>query len=128
MIEKGVGKLEIIEHEAAVIIAKCRKSKKPFGIRTEKMSDGAWHCTWAFITNEKTVLHEKYCDTPVSGRIIIDAEYPGCLYCDSTGWFCCNVCNRLTCYANERYVTCAWCGNNAETIHSDSFRLRGSEY
>ena len=63
------------EREANVVVAKCNHSKRPYGIRMEKMSEGAWHCTWAFKINEQSAKNEGY-DTSVSGRVEKDAEYP----------------------------------------------------
>lgn len=120
--------MERNKREATVIIAKCKQSKRPFGIRVEKMSDGVWHCNWTFKIDEKAASHEGYGDTLVSGRMTLDPEYPGCPYCGSMGWFSCGNCKKLTCQGEERFVTCAWCGNSGETEASDTFDLHGGNY
>lgn len=49
-----------IMNEAAVVMAKCRHSKQPFGIRMEKKNDGVWYCTWAFKLSERAAANEGY--------------------------------------------------------------------
>ena len=39
--------------DAAVILAKCYKTKKMYGMRSQKMNDGDWWRTWAFPIDEK---------------------------------------------------------------------------
>jgi len=115
--------------EATVIIAKCSHSHKPFGIRVEKRSDGAWHFTWAFKIDEKAAAHEGYGSTMVSGRIETDSEYPGCPYCHTIGWFSCGNCGKLTCYdLSVMKVTCAWCGNSGELEATETFDIKGGDY
>lgn len=114
--------------EATVIMAKCKQTKQSFGIRTEKMLDNTWHCTWTFRLDDKAAANEGYVSTLVSGKIVFDEGYPGCPYCKSTGWFCCSSCGRLTCFENETTVTCSWCGNSGNTVHSDTFDLKGGGY
>ena len=114
--------------EATVIMARCRQSKRPFGIRVEKRTDGIWYCTWAFKLEEKAAAHEGYSNMMVSGRMALDSEYPGCPYCGAMGWFSCGACGRLTCQGSETHVKCSWCGNAGETVASDTFDLRGGGY
>ena len=59
---------------ATVVMAKCQRSKLPFGIRMEKKKDGVWYCTWAFKLSEKAAANEGYSATPISGRVALDAE------------------------------------------------------
>lgn len=113
---------------ATVVLARCRQSKRTFGIRVEKKNDGAWHCDWTFQIDEKAASHEGYGDTLVSGRVDLDQEYPGCPYCGTMGWFSCGKCGKLTCLGEERFVTCSWCGNSGEMRFSDTFDLHGGNY
>ena len=117
-----------VSREATVIVARCKQTKQPFGIRMEKMSDGAWHCTWAFKITDKAVSHEKYEDTMISGRVELDPEYPGCPYCGGSSWFKCNCNDKITCWNGESKVTCAWCGETSDVAPADKFDLRGSGY
>ena len=116
------------EREATVVVAKCTHSKQAFGIRMEKKNE-VWHCTWAFKINEKSAKNEGYDTAMVSGRVEMDAEYPGCPYCGTMGWFSCGSCGNLTCYSGEtNVVTCAWCGNQGECQEADTFDLKGGGY
>ena len=76
-------------NQATVVMAKCRRSNQPYGIRMEKKRDGVWYCTWAFKLSERAAANEGYGGTLVSGRVDLDAEYPGCPYCGAMGWFSC---------------------------------------
>ncbi len=112
---------------ATVVMARCARSKQTFGIRTEKMRDGIWHCTWAFRLNEKAASNEGYGSTMISGQVALDREYPGCPYCNAATWFLCS-CGKLTCNNGETHVTCRWCGNSGEIASCDTFDLQGGGY
>ena len=62
-------------NQATVVMAKCRRSNQPYGIRMEKKRDGVWYCTWAFKLSERAAANEGYSGTLVSGRVDLDAEY-----------------------------------------------------
>lgn len=115
-------------NKATVVMAKCRRSKQPFGIRMEKMQDGAWHCTWAFKLSERAAANEGYGGTLVSGRVLLDVEYPGCPYCGSMGWFSCGACGKLTCNCGDTHVTCSWCNLSGECSAAENFDLKGGGY
>ena len=114
--------------QATIVMAKCRRSKQPFGIRTEQRTDGVWYCTWAFKLSEKSAANEGYSDTSVSGTVDLTDEYPGCPYCGSSGWFSCGRCGKLTCNDGESYVTCSWCGNSGDCTSASTFDLKGGGY
>lgn len=115
--------------EANVVLAKCRKSKKMYGIRIERRTDNVWYCTWAFPISEKGASNEGYDNVMISGRVDTDAEYPGCPYCGGTGWVSCGNCKKLTCWSNsERYFTCTWCGASGEVTAAEEFDLKGGGY
>ena len=65
--------------EATVVLAKCKKTKKTFGIRMEHKKDRAWHCTWAFGVSQAVANEEGYTKTRISGKVVLDDEYPGWL-------------------------------------------------
>ena len=117
------------KNEASVVMAKCPNSQKTYGIRVEKKEDGAWHETWAFPLSEQAAGNEGYGTDMVSGRIVIDEEYPGCPYCGSSGWVACGNCGKLTCYnGSDGRFTCSWCGNSGEVHSADTFDLKGGGY
>ena len=115
-------------NQATVVMAKCRRSKQPYGIRMEKKRDGVWYCTWAFKLSERAAANEGYGGTLVSGRVDLDAEYPGCPYCGAMGWFSCGSCGKLTCNSGEIHVTCSWCNMSGECSAAESFDLKGDGY
>lgn len=112
---------------ATVVMARCKRSKMPFGIRVEKKQD-IWYCTWTFKLEERTAKNEGYDTVSISGQMALEEEYPGCPHCGSMGWFKCGACGRITCQGDETIVTCSWCGNQGETVMSDRFDLTGSGY
>lgn len=125
--EKGKKNMGKNVKEASVVMAKCRKSKMPFGIRIEKRMDNVWYCNWAFKLSEKAALNEGYDNVMISGKVDIDDEYPGCPYCSTGGWFTCS-CGKLTCYGGESEVTCAWCGSSGGVKDAETFDLTGGGY
>lgn len=115
--------------EANVVLAKCRNSHRTFGIRIERRLDNVWYCTWAFPISEIGASNEGYGSAMISGRVDLDPEYPGCPYCGSRGWVSCGNCGKLTCWGNEeRFFSCAWCGNSGEVTAAESFDLKGGGY
>lgn len=116
-----------IKREASVVAGRCSKARKTFGIRMEK-SKNEWHCTWAFKIDDKAAKNEGYDNEMVSGRIVVDDEYPGCPYCETKGWFSCGKCGKLTCYNGETVVTCGWCGNKGEVRAAETFDLKGGGF
>ena len=115
--------------EANVVLAKCSRSRKSYGIRIERRRDNIWYCTWAFPLSESGASNEGYGSTMISGRVEIDSEYPGCPYCGTKAWVSCGSCKKLSCWINgEHYFSCMWCGNSGEVTAADSFDLQGGGY
>ena len=115
--------------EANVVLAKCRKSHRMYGIRIERRTDNVWYCTWAFPITETGASNEGYSSTMISGRVETDPEYPGCPYCGGRGWVSCGNCGKLTCWGNdENYFTCTWCGSSGEVTAAETFDLQGGGY
>ena len=115
-------------NQATVIMAKCKRSARPFGIRMEKRQDGTWYCTWAFKLSERAASHEGYDETLISGKVDLDDEYPGCPYCEAGGWFSCGECGKITCNSGDSQVVCQWCKMEGEVISADEFDLKGGGY
>lgn len=96
--------------EAVVILCKCGKNHKTFGIRTEKSTNKKWMMTWAFPIKESTGKREGYDKVSVSGDISMTSEYPGCPYCGQRSLTVCS-CGHLCCTITRGNVfTCEWCG------------------
>ncbi len=115
-------------NQATVVMAKCKQTKRPYGIRMEKKQDGVWYCTWAFELSERAAANEGYGSTLVSGKVDLDAGYPGCPHCGATSWCCCGSCGKLTCYSGETFSVCGWCNISGEASAADSFNLKGNGY
>ena len=110
--------------EATVMMARCSRTKQPFGITMEKRN-GVWHQVWAFKMSEKPAGVENYGETVVQGQIVPDPEYPGCPYCGAKAWFSCS-CGKLTCLsAAQTTATCSWCGFTGTLQSAESSDLRG---
>ena len=114
--------------EANVVVARCKRTKKMYGIRVEKRTDWTWYCTWAFPISEKGASNEGYGTTMISGKVDLDAEYPGCPYCGTIGWVSCGKCGKLTCWENDENFECSWCGATGVVTVSETFDLTGGGY
>ena len=115
--------------DAAVILAKCYKTKKMYGMRSQKMNDGEWWRTWAFPIDEKRAHGEGYDTTIVQGNMYHTEEYPGCPYCGTKNFVQCNKCRKLSCWNGETRLTCLWCGNDMNNIATatEKFNLSGGD-
>jgi len=118
--------------KAKVIMARCSKNKKSFGIRIEQRGTD-WVRTWAFPINERKAKHEGFDANTVTGSLGPDNEYPGCPYCGSTGFVQCG-CKKNSCaggigsYGDTMVITCPWCGKEGELENADSFDVSGGGY
>ncbi len=108
--------------EATVVMAKCKVSKKSFGIRAEKLKK-SWIFTWAFNLSDKAAKNEGYDQAKISGTINLNSEYPGCPHCAAKSFFQCGGCNKIVCYAGkEEKITCPHCGIICEGfVETDDF-------
>lgn len=109
-------------NNVVIVPAKCQHSGKMFGIRTEKKNDG-WHMNWAFELPEDEAERENIGEETVSGRVIIDPEYPGCPYCGGKGFVHCGKCGKLSCWDEEEVsFSCHHCGHTGEIgMNADEF-------
>jgi hypothetical protein len=118
---------------AKVIMAKCSKTRKAFGIRIEQRGKD-WVRTWAFPMDERKAKREGYDANTVTGSMDATDEYPGCPHCGSGGFLLDGDCGHVSCagglidrgaYAE---CTCPWCGETAEYDAADSFDVSGGGY
>jgi len=117
---------------AKVILARCSKSKKSFGIRIEQRGD--WVSTWAFPIDERKARREGYSENStvtLSGEN--DDNYPGCPYCGSSDSVKC-TCGKIGCgggvreYGDFAEYTCPWCGDEIRVSATDGFDVEGGGY
>ena len=117
---------------AQVILARCSKNSKMYGIRIEERG-GDWFRTWAFPIDERKAKREKFDSNAVSGSMTMDAEYPGCPHCGNAGFAMCS-CEKISCmgggidFDDFMSLTCPWCGEEGEYGTADSFEVSGSGY
>jgi hypothetical protein len=117
---------------AKVIMAKCSKTKKAFGIRIEQRGRD-WERTWAFPIDERKAKREGFEANTISGSMNPDDAYPGCPHCGSTGFVQCS-CGKIGCNGgivdcgDHGEYTCPWCGENGELENADSFDVSGGGY
>ena len=111
--------------EAQVAIAKCKKSKKIYGVRMEKTSKW-WEYNWAFPISEKRAKAEKYESTEILGDIYPSEDYPGCPYCGAKYFVVCD-CKKLNCNNNRKMFTCEWCGSKGVLVAYNGSGIISSE-
>ena len=102
--------------QQTVILCRCPKDHKLFGIRADLRTDGEWERAWAFKINEKSASREGFGSDTIPLPDIISDEYPGCPYCGQIGVIVCGNCGKLTCAEDSNYSTCEWCGNRGKVV------------
>jgi hypothetical protein len=114
---------------AKVIIAKCSKTQKAFGIRIEQRG-GDWARTWAFPVDERKAKREGFEANTISGSMKADDEYPGCPHCGGLGFSRCS-CGNISCgggMLDNGEMTCPWCGETNVYEAADSLDVSGGGY
>lgn len=97
-------------NEAVIVLCKCGKHHRTYGIRTEKRGIDKWAYTWAFPIKENVAKREGYDKTSIKGDVIFTDEFPGCPYCGGYKLTVCS-CGHLNCTVLKKGVfTCEWCG------------------
>lgn len=97
-------------NEAVIVLAKCGRFHKIYGMRAEKISRDHWMITWAFPIKESSAKREGYDKTTIKGQIEFSEEYPGCPYCGGHHLTLCS-CGHLGCtITNNGTYVCEWCG------------------
>lgn len=97
-------------NEAVIVLSKCAKGHKTYGIRAERLTSNRWRFTWAFPIKEASAKREGYDRTSISGSIDCTDEYPGCPYCGQQNFVVCK-CGHISCnIVNRGIFTCEWCG------------------
>lgn len=92
--------------KAAVILQKCTRARKTFGVRIQELEDGEWYRTWAFPIDEKRAGREGYDRTQVMSKLPAPQNYPGCPYCGCRNYFYDHNCGKISCYHGETAFTC----------------------
>ena len=116
-----------MKRTATVICAKCGKSKRMYGIRTEK-NNSHWQFTWAFPIKDEVSKREGYSDTVINESPSNREDFNGCPYCHSKTMIYCNNCQKLNCYNGEEMFTCGWCGMTGSVSNTGWGSLSGGGY
>jgi len=102
--------------EANVILAKCNKHNRAFGILVEK-ENGDWVRKWAYEITEAKAKREGFDKTSIAGSLYASPEYPGCPHCGERSFVCCS-CGKLSCwkYEDTSGGKCNWCGKMFKNV------------
>jgi hypothetical protein len=112
---------------AKVIMARCSKTKKLYGIRIEQRKKD-WVRTWAFAIDEKRVKHEGFDTNTVTGSMNATDDFPGCPYCKSKSFVVC-TCQKIGCWNGvEYYYSCPWCNFKGEVGTAENISISGGSY
>lgn len=119
-----------LSEEAFVTMGVCPKSKKPFGITVDRVDPrrNEYVFVWSFKIKADQAHKEGYDSKCVRGSISMDAEYPGCPYCEEKRFYVCGCCGVVVCWHGEREVTCPKCGNCGVVQEAESIDLKGGGY
>lgn len=118
----------MLKKEANVILSKCEKTAKTFGIRVEKRNND-WFRTWAFPIKDDVAKREGFDKIVLNGSFLADPEFPGCPYCKADSFFICS-CGKMSCCDLNRgnVVTCHWCGTKCELTVAENFNIKSGGY
>jgi len=117
---------------AAVILAKCSRSKQLFGVRAEERGK-TWERTWAFPIDESKARREGYDKNKIPLGASA-AEYPGCPHCKDGGIVKCSFCGRIGCAGGmekkgkKGSYACPWCGGSGDVEYVNSVDTSGGGY
>ncbi len=105
--------------EANIVVARCMKTGRDFGIRFEKTGSDVWEATWSFkIPNtQKNKDDYKKTDSDLTGSFRFPPNYPGCPHCQGRINVKCPKCQQTYCHDIEKGIKtrCPWgCGFEGE--------------
>ncbi len=134
---------------ASVILVKCNRHNRTFGIRVEKREND-WVSTWAFPIDEEKAKREGFDRNTIKGSLQATPEYPGCPYCRGFDLVQCGACGKMSCCRGivetervperksskkktDKYTgasfRCSWCGAVIEEIETvESFSVKSGGY
>ena len=109
--------------EAQVVLSRC-KEKRLYGIRMQKQQN-VWMMTWAFPIDEGKAVSEGYNEVKLVGNFVPSQKYNGCPFCHTKNFLLCDECGHVSCYNQEKYAVCQWCGNTGETQVQEEMTVTG---
>lgn len=116
--------------EANVLLFKCGKANREYGVRIQTTPDNDWERTWAFEITPKIAKSEGFDKNKVKGNLYATDDYPGCPYCGADGFVQCSKCKKISCWDGEKNLTCAWCGAYMRNIvlTNSKFDVKGNKF
>ena len=109
-----------------IVTARCRASKRTFGIRFEKHASNHWVGTWAFPVLERNTGKAVQDRLGIAGTISLADSYRGCPHCESSQLLKCE-CGGVACWDGDtKSVICPWC-ETAGVVEGIFERLEGGE-
>lgn len=114
--------------QIVIVVCRCTKTNRSFGITFESPRSGRWVAKWAFALGDKNAGREDYGSQEVSGYVEFAPDYPGCPHCKAANYWLCGSCSHTGCWDGQSpYVTCAWCGVGGN-IRPGNLTLRGGQF
>ena len=103
---------------ARIVLSRCMKTGRDFGIRFEKSGSGMWIATWSFKIPASQKGKSEYNgkgDT-LSGELKFPENYPGCPHCKGGVTVLCPGCGKLFCHDIEKGINskCPWCNKELQ--------------
>ena len=119
-----------MKKQANVLLFKCGKANREYGVRVETTRDNDWVRTWAFEIDPQVARNEGFDQNPIRGMLYATDDYPGCPYCSTDYFVQCGKCKKVSCWHEEKRAQCAWCGNVMKRIvmSKTKFNLKGNNF
>lgn len=114
--------------DASVVLIKCTRAKKLFGVRIQLMDDGDWWRTWAFKIDDRYVKNEHYDTNRVVGNLFPTEEYPRCPYCEANAFVQCGNCQHLSCWHGEKSLMCGETLMFSIVSTTDKIEIAGNQF
>jgi hypothetical protein len=97
-----------------IVMGRCSKTHRSYGMRFEEKEPGYWLLSWTFAMKEDASRKEGYDQSTITGGFGLDPEYPGCPHCGASSLVKC-ACGKVGCWDQESTTfTCPWCHNTGE--------------
>ena len=98
---------------ARIIVSRCMKTGKDYGIRWEKTDSDLWIATWSFKipSSQKNSNDYKQSGDALSGEFKFPPDYLGCPHCQGRITIRCIDCKKIYCHDIEKGIKtrCPWC-------------------
>ena len=98
---------------AQVLLCRCIKNKKLFGITLEKRTGNDWEMIYSYPIDEQHMKSERFDQNQITAAMYLSSMFLGCPFCRCKSFFQCGICDRINCNgdSNSVPVECAWCNS-----------------